>query len=215
MDRYYVVVSRVTEQKHETFLFTAIDSVRRFGGLGETVKILIVDSNSPSRHHLTQYENDEHIVVSSTPNIHYEAGAWLHAYQNYPAKEYLFMHDSSVLMNNPDGCFTNDISVFKIMESWTHEHSGLREWVYEQLKDTPWSNIPPSFAMIQGSIFSAKRHVLDSVYTRGLERILPNHKGEAMGFERLLGIVLCLEGYESQIRNGPHLPIHKTFANRG
>jgi len=209
----FVIPTRIEQPSHVEVLQRAIDSIRKH--FGPTTYILIVDSDSPCRDHVDIFKDDFYTTFADVHNKNYEAGAWLYAYNTYKARRYVFMHDSCEVMEDFSDVFDKELTIWNSHESWKYITHRQQEWVTNQLKFTPWKDIPEEFTMVQGSIFTVTRPVLDKLYTRGLEKILPNNKDEAMGFERLLGIVLTIEGYEPLMKRTALKPrLTKLFAGR-
>jgi len=209
----FVIATRIENPNQIGMLQTCVDSIKKH--FGPTSYIVVVDSNSPCRDHIDLYKNDFYVEVADIRNKNYEAGAWLWAYQNRKAHRYVFLHDSCEVVNNFSEVFDKELTIWNSMDSWDCIIPVERTWVETKLGQTPWAGIPESFTMIQGSIFTAKRPVLDKLYTRGLQLILPTNKPESRAFERLLGIVLTLEGYAPIMKDITlKSKVTKTFAAR-
>ncbi len=210
----FVVATRIERPDQIPMLETCVNSIKKH--FGPTSYIVVVDSNSPCRDHAKLYDNDFYVEFADVRNVNYEAGAWLWAYNNRRAHRYVFLHDSCEVLSDFSNVFDRDLTIWNAFDSWDCTIQAERIWVETKLGQTPWSEIPEKFTMVQGSIFTAKRPVLDKLYTRGLQQILPTNKQEAQAFERLLGIVLTKEGYEPLMKDTTlKSSINKTFAARG
>jgi len=210
----FVIATRIERPEQIPMLETCVNSIKKH--FGPTSYIVVVDSNSPCRDHAKLYDNDFYVEFADVRNVNYEAGAWLWAYNNRRAHRYVFLHDSCTVIGDFSNVFDRDLTIWNSLDSWDCTIQAERTWVETKLGQTPWSEIPEKFTMVQGSIFTAKRPVLDKLYTRGLQQILPTNKQEAQAFERLLGIVLTLEGYEPIMKDTTlKSSINKTFAARG
>lgn len=210
----FVIATRIERPDQIPMLETCVNSIKKH--FGPTSYIVIVDSKSPCRDHVDLYKNDFYVEFADVRNVNYEAGAWLWAYNNRKAHRYVFLHDSCEVTGNFSEVFDRDVTIWNPYDTWDCIMPPERVWVEAKLGQTPWADIPEKFTMVQGSIFTAKRPVLDRLYTRGLQLILPVNKQESRAFERLLGIVLTKEGYEPIMKDVTLKPkVNKTFAARG
>jgi hypothetical protein len=174
-------------------------------------KILIVDSDSKIKNHFNI--SSEKIIVADIKNKNYEAGALLYAYKNFDYKRFLLIHDSCELKESIKKLDGN-IYVYNYVYDWFGCEDIHVESTIKYLDKTKWLKIPEEFITIVGSIFFAKKTILDIIYKNGIENLLPQNKIDSCAFERIFGIILTKEGYKDEIVNNNKLPIFKNFLER-
>lgn len=146
-------------------------------------KILVCDSFSDDKSYLEKLNTE--IILE---NKNYVDSAVWSAYENYPDENYFYvLHDSMVLHKKlPKEDFVSYMYFTGAYDNYIQE-----EYVRKSLSDmniTHKNN--GEFIGLFGITFSCKREILDKLYNKGLNKILPSNKNEMCGSERIWGIVL-------------------------
>lgn len=208
-DILYVIPCKIITLNHLDHLKKCVKSISDL--MENDDKILIVDSDSKIKDHFNI--SSEKIIVADIKNKNYEAGALLYAYKNFDYKRFLLIHDSCELKENIKKLDGN-IYVYNYVYNWFGCEDIHVESTIKYLDKTKWLKIPEEFITIVGSIFFAKKTILDTIYKNGIENLLPQNKIDSCAFERIFGIILTKEGYKDEIVNNNKLPIFKNFLER-
>lgn len=208
-DILYVIPCKIITLNHLDYLKKCVKSISDL--MENDDKILIVDSDSKIKDHFNI--SSEKIIVADIKNKNYEAGALLYAYKNFDFKRFLLIHDSCELKENIKKLDGN-IYVYNYVYDWFGCEDIHVESTIKYLYKTKWFKIPEEFITIVGSIFFAKKTILDIIYKNGIENLLPQNKIDSCAFERIFGIILTKEGYKDEIVNNNKLPIFKNFLGR-
>ncbi len=160
----------------------------------------------------------------------YEAGAWVHAYKNTNADEYLFIHDSMICnCNDPLQVFREkasieelDVVAFRCFHGLWGMHDGLHNMTEKAFGHRDVNKYHQ--LGVFGSIFYCKRHVLDKLFQNNLLRdeLLPFDKNTSMSWERFWPILFQETGinyhglgdFFHQYKEPQLNPITKVFLNR-
>jgi len=150
-------------------------------------KVLLVDTGSTESRALEMLRQPpEGIEVTRTPFKGYDTGAYLWAYWNYPADEYLFLHDSmEPMVEDYIQPFRTAMTRRFQMVAWSgfpttvwdskEQHDAIM-WLY------PWE-LPP--LGIFGPVFFTNRDTLQHMDNMGCLPSYPTHKLWAQGLERI------------------------------
>jgi hypothetical protein len=165
-----------------------------------TYNIIVVDTGSTNPAHLDYLREKvwaygNVMDVMRTPMKGYAQGAYLWAYWNYPAKNYLFLQDSLIAIEDdvlqpfkekisrPEGSVVGEYAVG--WASFNFEFDpGLQEAAMRYMYG---DHIPPYG--IFGPIFYTSRKTLETLENAGCLPAYPTHANGAQGLERAWAMV--------------------------
>lgn len=214
IDLTIAVCARIENDEHKNQLKKCIDSIKTFIGINEKTQIVIVDSDSPDKSYMEEYQADDFIYIENIFNKHYEAGAWFHVYKNYLSKRYLFIQDSCFLVDRIDHLENSIVSLMYPHNTWDFSTGYEIQWVKDSFIKTNWKQVIEPFTMIVGSVFYCQRVVLDDLYMNGVFNSFPTCKSESQAYERYIGASLTAAGYQQYLLETPRLPISKRYFSR-
>jgi hypothetical protein len=208
------ICARIENDEHKAQLKKCIESIKTHIGVNESTQIVIVDSDSPDKSYMDEYEHDDRIFIENIANKHYEAGAWFHIYKNYISKRYLFMQDSCFLVDKVAYLESSIVSLMYPHNSWDFSTGYEIQWVKDSFTKTKWGQVIEPFTMMVGSVFYCQRVVLDDLYANGVFNSFPTCKSESQAYERYIGAALTAAGYQKYLLETPRLPISKRYFSR-
>lgn len=141
------------------------------------------------------------LTVTRTPYKGYAWGAYLWAYNNFPAQNYLFLHDSIVVLKKDYLERFKAVAPKLGIAAWTHFrfHYGpqtQRKWVSRKLGVEGKKNDPKHGVF--GPIFYCNQRTLDRLKEKGLLFPYPPNKDIADATERAISVALKIAGYENK-----------------
>lgn len=156
--------------------------------------VLIVDTgttDSDCLDYLRAIDNPR-VSVTRTPYRGYDSGAYLWSFWHYPARFYLFLHDS-LIPTQPDYVqpFIDRMPPLGAV-AWTNFNYG--DWDSPEQRNAieymfPVGELGPPPCGIFGPIFLTNHLTLEHLSLRGLMPTIPTHKDMAQGMER--GWAIC------------------------
>lgn len=209
MEKVRIVIATNNGSEH---LKKCIDS------LGGKYPILVVDTGSTDREHLDYVKTLDYGETDG-----YSHGAFMWAYNNRPAQNYLFLQDSMVALVDDvvkpfQELMPEKGAVAWAKFGWVYDGYMQREWVESQYGNTH----PPQG--IFGPIFYTSHRTLNSLKNRGLLPKKPTNKEEAQGSERAWAFAfhnanfpiesVCGMWDKGSMSNGTFPIFQKTFADR-
>lgn len=167
------------------------DALKRFFSVEQLYPTLVVDTGSGMKFPKAGFGQS---LTTTTPFKGYETGAWLWAYWNYPARNYLFLQDS-VEPKRADY-----VEPFKELMPGP---IGVVAW--SDFPPTIWDGEPQRSSIfwmygkvtvngIFGQMFYTSRETLDHLALQGLLPMPPTHKEWAQGMERAWAICFARAG---------------------
>lgn len=213
-DLIIAISTRVCSPAHHNLLLQCVESVERFVGLSNKVKIVVVDSDSSDKSYMAELSKNRHVYIEDIGNTGYEATAFYYAFKRYDAEKYLFLQDSMTL----EGCLPNsNIAIMRYLNTWECANDRIISIVTKWFENTKWKTTPANFSMVQFSSFMAKRKILKHLESMGFYNNLPSGspggKDTAESYERYLGAALTAAGYEQEMRSNI-IPHSKIFVGR-
>ena len=167
-------------------------------------KMLVVDTGSP-KEMLASFQTEVNVAESfdnvlglvSTPYRGYDTGAYLWAYWNCPASNYLFVQDScsprepdyvrQFAERMPGEMGAVGWSSFDIRVWDSDDQAAATAWMYGDQSKWPAKGI-------FGPIFYTSRKTLDHMAAQGLLPMPPVHKQQQQAMERAWAILLHRAG---------------------
>lgn len=150
---------------------------------------IVVDTGSTEQESIDVF-NNLWCKKDATKKAGYGVGAYILAYENYLADEYLFIHDSMVFKKDPlPEMRKHDVCTwlrFPMGEQF-QDVKGYLEGDYVLLDDLPEHGI-------FGPIFYAKRSALDKIRSMGYFKRYPVSKQDLCSFERGMAIAFKRAG---------------------
>lgn len=210
------------------FVVNCVKSIRNSGN---TDVIAVVDSNSTDKSYFDKLE-PYYVTICDVGNINYGDGAMWFCYENFPEEEYIFnIHDSMIINEN--------LSFLKEADFTAFCHFPVQYWgpmgASQELETLAYCmrritevgiNISPAqmygFWGLFGTVFFAKRTVLNKLCETKLHTILPYDKFTACCSERLWGFFLHHIGIDisknslmgDNIQSGKSKAIQKIVVSR-
>ena len=172
-------------------------------GINPAHDFLIVDTSSETDYVTSLANEFPHLKlrVTRTPYKGYAWGAYMWAYHNFPAKNYLFLHDSLIITKQ------DYLERFKAVQpklgiaAWAHFRfrygpDTQRQWVNKILGISGRDN-DPEYGVF-GPIFYCNRQTLDGLKEKGLLFPYPTDKNLACATERAVSVIIKMAGYENR-----------------
>ena len=210
----FSICSRCENANHVAALYKCVDSIRKFYS---EVDIAIVDSNSPSRDHLTELQS-KNCFISELRNTNYEAGAIWDTFKLHDKEIYVFMQDSMELLSNIDDFLNSDIVILGgIYRDW--EAAGVvsefSDWSRQNIINSEYNHLDGGFTIVQFNSMIISKSLLQKLKDKKLDLVLPTNKVSSCSMERILGIALAQEGYPDLAKYQlPQNLIYKQWMNR-
>ena len=162
--------------------------------------------------------------VTRTPYKGYDTGAWLWAYREFPADEYLFLHDS-ILVDTPE-----IVNVFR--RQWQHGVGAVAFAGFPMFFDNnaqmefladcfDMDRVKAAERGIFGNLFYTRHAVLQEMEAQGFLPSIPNDKNECCALERGwatafrscgFGVVELLDNYRDVETSG--VGVRKVYQHR-
>ncbi|MEK9767281.1 MAG: hypothetical protein VW683_00025 [Betaproteobacteria bacterium] len=220
MKRTWGVCTHTLGPKHVEYLNRCVASIRQFYPKD---KIVVISSKNDYRHRVKEIcDSTDAIFHEEYENINYEAGAWKYILDHHESDYWCFIQDSCWLnrpleFDDATNFWNRNLTFYGIFEGYVNA-TVQKVQIVKSLAGTKWENcFHDNFAMCEGNMIFCKDKVIKKLYSNGYFEYLPTNKGWSMNFERRMGLCLCLEGYEDQIRQytlkNKNI-INKTFAKR-
>lgn len=156
--------------------------------------IVIVDSDSSD---LSYVDKLQPLVYSIDliKNKNYMDGAIWHIYKKYDDyTNYIFLQDSTELLNNIDFSFDADIySVQYFNDSIDHERDGIMS---KELKKHTNLELPTNMTGLFGPMMICSRNFLDKAKLLGMCNVMPGSKVCQNSMERVWGFIASHLGYD-------------------
>lgn len=176
--------------------------------------ILICDSNSPEKEYLDLLLSN---VLIEENNEHFGESALYTAFTKYPNYDYYFiLHDSALVNDNIEPfCDSEFLAAYGFFDggTWSDniDNGDRKRWAKERLALTDYKYLEGNVNCIYGSMFLIKRALLSELYRKGANLLMPLTKKHSEAMERVWGMILAQEGYNSSEYNicgmlGEHVP---------
>jgi hypothetical protein len=211
----WVIPSKIESVNDVGMLNACIDSIRKNFSTNNH-KILVVDSNSAFTEHFSELNTK--CEIANIQNKNYEIGALYYAVKNYEADYYILFHDSCEVISPFDPFSKPVTACIGTMQSWIALSGEDIEWSKQQILNSYWSPyITDNFTMLIGSSLVIRSNIIKELIDKGLDKIVPTNKNQSMSMERILGMILTIEGYNeyllsSNLRDLGH--VKKTYRAR-
>lgn len=171
-------------------------------GVNPAHNFLIVDTGSKTDYVTSlpsEFPNLK-LTITWTSYKGYAWGAYMWAYNNFPAKNYLFLHDSIIVLKQ------DYLERFKAKQpklgiaAWTHFrfHYNIysqRKWVNKTLGILGKGN-EPKFGVF-GPMFYCNRETLNGLKEKKLLFPYPADANQARASERAVSVALKMAGYDN------------------
>lgn len=179
------------------FIYSLVDDIRKYH---KDEEILIVDSDSDDKSYFELKDMYNNVIIDDVKNKNYHIGGYWYAYNNYVRDFYYFLHDSVKIKDNLDYLKEKDLTVLGHFKFDSRGNFGQKEI----LENTTYELVETGIA-IYGPIFFCKRNVMDKLFNKGFNKILPTYNsyppiqnGElpAYALEGAIGLAFNQEGYD-------------------
>jgi hypothetical protein len=151
-------------------------------------KVLIVDTNSDNEEYKVFFnqcvENYPQFIFERKNETCWDSGAYIHAYNNYSDKKFIFLQDS-ITITNPKliPMWENFLNIYEVVPfinfGYGYENAGQQEFSERLLPKNP----PRPIDAIFGPIFGVRRETLDRLPKEWLT-VIPDNKMDGNGMER-------------------------------
>ncbi len=194
MKNLWVIPTKIDSDNFYKLLKECVESIRTH--YPEGADILLVDSDSADK----SYMDDpyfEGVTIANIQNKNYEMGALVYALKNYDADYYSLMQDSCRITQRVDYVFERPVTIAGGPKDWEACDGGGRDWGLRELEKTCYKDkILERFQMAIWQVVIAKHEILyKMMITNGLEHMLATNKHQDQAWERMLGMILTIEGY--------------------
>lgn len=166
--------------------------LRLLHGIPKEIPTLIVDTCSGQSIQdlasgVRQFPN---VSVDKTPERNYDTGAYVYAFRNHPAQDYLFMHDSLEVLDQsfysqftsaPKNAIVPWMGVTPFYQSYTDTHYGILTSIFKEKH--PKESTPP-YAVF-GPIFYITHDNMKKIESSGGLNFLPLNKTDAQATEQI------------------------------
>lgn len=162
-------------------------------------EVLIVDTNSDSEQYQETISNIAPWFLHYHQNFKFvrkdykcrDSGAFIHAYKNYHAEKYIFLHDS-VQITNPNFIAEMDLALqsYDVVPvfNFGFGYDNYEQQIWAEQKLPPITNYPQDGFI--GPLFGVNKSTLDKLPTEWL--IEPTNKMEGCGMERRWAVMFHL-----------------------
>jgi hypothetical protein len=158
--------------------------------------IVIVDSDSSDLSYVDRLRSIVH-SIDLIKNKNYMDGAIWHVYKEYEDyTNYIFLQDSTELLNNIDFSFDQDLySVQYFNDRMDHGRDGI---MAKELKKHTNLELPTNMTGLFGPMMICSRNFLDKAKLLGMYNVMPESKVCQNSMERVWGFVASHLGYNIQ-----------------
>ena len=169
-------------------IINLVDSIRKFHTQD---KILICDSNSSDKNYINILKNKYENIFFEYDNKHYVDSAIWKAYESFKDEDIFYVLHDSMIVNQSLEEFTNkEFTSYMYFNTCWHNEA-QKNYAKLSLESKTSLEFKDNFNGLFGITFITKRSVLDKLYEKGLNKVLPSSKNEMMASERIWG--MCLE----------------------
>jgi glycosyltransferase involved in cell wall biosynthesis len=158
-------------------------------------EVLIIDTNSDDEEYkafFSECAGKYPFMFDRKDYTCWDSGAYIHAYNNYPDKKYIFLQDS-VTITNPKliPMWDNFLDIYDVVPfinfGYGYENSSQKEFSERKLPE----DLTLPFDAIFGPIFGVRRETLDKLPKEWLT-VIPDNKMDGNGMERRWSLMFHL-----------------------